>query len=1216
MKIISVRFHNINSLKNTSVIPFNISPLSDSSIFAITGVTGSGKSSILDAISLALYGQAPRCGDKIDGIITYNTPESWSEVEFEVKGEMYRSRWSVRKAHNKATGTLQAPKMELTDLKTNEIIEERRAFVPEKVAEITGLDYKQFLKSMLLAQGDFAAFLKANKNERGDLLEKITGTEIYSLISMKVFEKEKLVSTEWEQKKLAVSSIQLLTQDEEQNFSNELTEINKKQEEINLQINSNSLQINWLQDLSKLNNKINIVNNQIKQLEIEKEKRVNELETLALHEKAIRFKPDLIEIENYENQINNFNSKKTISENNSKTLNKQINQKETELLAVNQQIEQFNKEREILEPLIQEIILLDSDIKRQSVELQSINKQFAEKAKELENQNKNKIEKQEQLINLQNSEKKGKQYLIDNEVYEQLSNKLGKLEELFKNYDNYKSELKNKQIKISEIEKLIPEINSKINKNTENKDKFNSQQNELSKLSQGYVQQLADIQHKNDLQYYENNYTKLIKEIPLINELCDISNEFLDNSERLKIAESSLIEGNLQLQTINNQLNELNSKLETEKKIWQLLQENLRKAEIIKSLDEHRKALKPDEPCPLCGATSHPLANYSVVNEVSKSLKDCKDKEKEVELLTKKINELNQQLVKYQTETKQTEQNKLSAIFKTNQLVNKFNTISTDINISLTINQFDEICDAVKERENSVSELEKLIKQIKLFQSKIIENDKKNSEIAIKLNDIEKQIIQYQNDSQAKQNEISRLLNEISTLNQNISSLETTINQEFADNRLSIPVLNDWQKWLNETQKKCKDYKTAQQKILTIQNNILQLAGEIATNQALIEHNEIENNNLKNQINEVQNILNNNLQNRKSKFGDKNTETEKTRISNQLKTLQSNLQTTQNQLHELKQKMASETTLLEESTKMLVEFNEKLIIANSNLLTKAADFGFLSKNEIKSKIIDENKYNNISKLKENLNRQSIEFQAQIKSLNEEYRLEKNKNLSENNLEELNKLQHDNSQIIKDLNEKSGKMKQQIQENESKKKTAGNLMQELELWQKEYNKWHQLNELIGSAKGDKFRVFAQGLTLTYLINKANERLTKLNARYEIIRRSDGDLDLAIIDRYQANNMRTLNTLSGGETFLVSLSLALGLSDLAGKNTRIDSLFIDEGFGTLDSETLDTAIAALENLQKQGKNIGIISHVEALKERITTQIRVKKINATESKIEILG
>ncbi|UXJ04128.1 SbcC/MukB-like Walker B domain-containing protein [Morganella morganii] len=153
---------------------------------------------------------------------------------------------------------------------------------------------------------------------------------------------------------------------------------------------------------------------------------------------------------------------------------------------------------------------------------------------------------------------------------------------------------------------------------------------------------------------------------------------------------------------------------------------------------------------------------------------------------------------------------------------------------------------------------------------------------------------------------------------------------------------------------------------------------------------------------------------------------------------------------------------------------------------------------------------------------------------------------------------------------------------------------------------RLNMLIGSADGAKFSRFAQGLTLDYLIHLANRRLEKLHGRYVLQRKTADSLELQITDTWQADTQRDTKTLSGGETFLVSLALALALSDLVSHKTQIESLFLDEGFGTLDQETLDIALDALDNLNATGKTIGVISHIEAMKERIAVQISVRKMN----------
>ena len=167
-----------------------------------------------------------------------------------------------------------------------------------------------------------------------------------------------------------------------------------------------------------------------------------------------------------------------------------------------------------------------------------------------------------------------------------------------------------------------------------------------------------------------------------------------------------------------------------------------------------------------------------------------------------------------------------------------------------------------------------------------------------------------------------------------------------------------------------------------------------------------------------------------------------------------------------------------------------------------------------------------------------------------------------------------------------------------------LLEQISSQTAEADLWQRLDSLIGSSKGDKFRKFAQGLTLDHLLQLANKHLARLHGRYLLRRKSTGELELEIVDAWQGDVARDTRTLSGGEGFLVSLALALALSDLVSHKTSIDSLFLDEGFGSLDGDTLEIALTALDSLNASGKMIGIISHVEAMKERIPAQIRVEK------------
>uniref|UniRef100_UPI00293490CC SbcC/MukB-like Walker B domain-containing protein n=1 Tax=Hymenobacter sp. IS2118 TaxID=1505605 RepID=UPI00293490CC len=206
-----------------------------------------------------------------------------------------------------------------------------------------------------------------------------------------------------------------------------------------------------------------------------------------------------------------------------------------------------------------------------------------------------------------------------------------------------------------------------------------------------------------------------------------------------------------------------------------------------------------------------------------------------------------------------------------------------------------------------------------------------------------------------------------------------------------------------------------------------------------------------------------------------------------------------------------------------------------------------------------------------------------------------------------------------LQQQLGAVGNQLKQDDDARAQQASGLQELLVRQQEQQRWEDLSEQIGSARGDKFSRFAQGITLAHLAQLANLRLRQLTGRYTILKTTGQDLELRIIDHDQADITRPMASLSGGESFLVSLALALGLSELAGHKARIESLFIDEGFGTLDPEALNTALDALERLQHSGKMIGIISHVTDLKDRIGTQIRVRPGaggNSTVHLVNVLG
>lgn len=210
------------------------------------------------------------------------------------------------------------------------------------------------------------------------------------------------------------------------------------------------------------------------------------------------------------------------------------------------------------------------------------------------------------------------------------------------------------------------------------------------------------------------------------------------------------------------------------------------------------------------------------------------------------------------------------------------------------------------------------------------------------------------------------------------------------------------------------------------------------------------------------------------------------------------------------------------------------------------------------------------------------------------------------------LKEHQAQILLSMGEVQGMLAQ----NEKNRLENAAIKEELEKQHKTAGKWESLNQLIGSADGKKFRTMAQGITFARVVQFANQKLQLLQKRYLLVPDEGCPLSLNVLDNYQGGEKRAVQNLSGGESFMVSLSLALGLAQMASKNVQVDSLFLDEGFGTLDEESLDTALSALANIQQEGKLIGIISHIGLLKERINTQISIIPAHGGKSLIQGAG
>lgn len=305
----------------------------------------------------------------------------------------------------------------------------------------------------------------------------------------------------------------------------------------------------------------------------------------------------------------------------------------------------------------------------------------------------------------------------------------------------------------------------------------------------------------------------------------------------------------------------------------------------------------------------------------------------------------------------------------------------------------------------------------------------------------------------------------------------------------------------------------------------------------------------------------------------------------------------------LKQEIEQLTAQQKERTQVLEKQKEIQQKAEKDLSPKLQEKGFETIQAALVARLPEGEYVKLSQQNSKLKSEVQSAKAELKSTQEaaaEKAKQKGELSDEELLETLSGKKVEQAESQKELEE----VNRSLKNHEDNLQNISKLDEQIREEEKTGQKWKLLNDLIGDSTGKKFNDFAQDLTLQQLLVLANKRLKSLSDRYRIDKPQDEEDDsLIAIDEHMGGQRRSVKTLSGGETFVLSLSLALALSDLASKNVTINSLFIDEGFGTLDPETLDTTLDTLERLQAESsKTIGIISHVEALKERISTQIQL--------------
>jgi exonuclease SbcC len=622
------------------------------------------------------------------------------------------------------------------------------------------------------------------------------------------------------------------------------------------------------------------------------------------------------------------------------------------------------------------------------------------------------------------------------------------------------------------------------------------------------------------------------------------------------------------------------------------------------SLEEHRMHLEEGVACPLCLSDKHGFKKGDIPVDFNSQFNREEQKLNRLEEiavnLDKKSKDLLNDISYYLHQLKTLSDKEVAQLKDLDEVQTKTIKLFLDYPM-LEQEMLDYDSDTLQEEKKSWQDRNSLLETIKsklttLQKDEIAKQEKLSaakSRIEIFEKEIDELLIQ-------KREKDAQLL----VLSATGETQLPQINALLKDLNTTVASLEELQKAIKEIEKRKKLYEDALKKVQKVEQDLAELNAKIATQNSLLQ-------NQQEQIAAKQDksltettVLSDLKMKRAELFEDKNPQEEQRRRREALEHLRTEAENLKNNKNALSSDLQANNKLLEDKVQTETQKQKEDAARGAELIEKAKQIGFDSLEQLRLAMLPEEDARRWKQEKEEIEKRWEKNNELLLQYSAAYNESAEKRPTELSLEEIQAAKKVADEARDAAIQAIGKIEQKLEVHFANETRQKEFAAQISLQTKEHNRWQQLYELIGHAEGKKFRKFAQNITLSKLIELANKHLQHFaSGRYLLEKRGDDDLEIDILDAYQANNRRILSTLSGGETFLASLSLALGLSDLAGGRANIESLFIDEGFGTLDAETLNIALSALQMLQNQGKTIGIISHVQQLQNAIDVQIKVQ-------------
>ncbi len=1234
MKILRVRGKNLASLYGEFELPLDRAPISESGLFSISGPTGAGKSTIVDALCLALYGRTSRLGARsrnvrigsagadelIDAddertIMSFGTSEARAEVEFEgMDGKTYRAEWSVHRARGSAAGRFQSVKRSLLDLTDGQPVAARTTEVDAEVARRIGFKFEEFQRAVVLPQFQFRAFLDARPDERSAILERVTGTDIYTRLSIVAHVRATEADRKLREMEARFGDVRLLSPEECQELETSCQSQETRREASRAAAKQAGEIVRWHEACTKLDAEKVEAERLLMTATTAQRAAAPDREKLARVVAVERIRP--VYTEAVRSEQARVEAEMLVS----KAAGAHATAREALAEAEKQAgsaVRDASDAAAILEkdgPELTRARALDIRVAEASKRTQAAadaakgaNQAFAA-ATRVASEIDRSLKQSQRTLRL------AEDWLQSHKSEQPLAREWPRWQACLREYGQVAQDIASREMALKTTSDKERAANRK---KAQLGEKLVGLTSDLKKASAAKARAeaiLADF----DVKALKRRATEATTRNKALTELLRYAEEAA--RERTDRDEEHAKAGVAAEQVCASQKRkeELEKEAAHAEGAEEAAAKALRLFEAALKLEERRGELEAGQPCPLCGSLKHPYAaeapGKSVIREQKSALEKAQSERKRLQKEDTTVAAALASARQREKDARASEQKHATAL---ERAVEKYKKARDK----------HELPRVPAQAETGTARLAEMCAEAEQEAAVATQKVEKADEAAAKLDQarqneetVRKAIEEVEKEHHEAERSADALTKDVERVRGDLDGLEVRRDGMESDLEPIVDFIEDWRRALRTEPKQFTErcagmalsYVDREAERSTAAEEIAGLTTQSQSANAVLEEKRGLVATEEQKVTDETAALNERRAERVQIFGGRDADDVERDLRAKIKAAesaakeaQSARDTTGQSLAAAEQEVRSTTTQLEQARRKEGEAGSALVEA---LLVAALD-----RFEAEQLLAHGAEWIDLEQ--ERLGQIDLAVnQAESRFLDRKLRAEEHGRTDppEIGIEEakrrVQQADADEQQARDALMEAQVRLRQDRENRKRHQQLAAEVEEQRTLT----NRWRSLSEVIGSSDGKKFRVFAQGLALDALLVAANHHLEELARRYQLERAPGADLEIQLVDRDLGNEIRGTNSLSGGESFLVSLALALGLASLSTKMIHARTLFIDEGFGTLDRNTLEHAMAALEGLRATGRTIGVISHVPELHERFGVQVTVERVSATRSRL----